>query len=244
MKVFENTQPETNVTVTITSCGRFDLLQKTIESLFRTADAYLNVKIYDDSANEDQQRQITDAYGKRFDLYLGEERRGQAFGLDFLYSRVTTPWLFHCEDDWEFIRTGYLQESAKVLNGDLSIMIVGLAIMDVYFSLGAAVNLHEVQGVRVYDQPKWRIDERHGWWHGWVGSPNLKRTADVSKFPKFSSVYDEEEWDREVFGKSGCKSVWLDKPYVQHTGYGRSLFPPGDMIRRCWQDQNLKGRMV
>jgi hypothetical protein len=235
MKAFENRQPETNVTVTITSCGRFDLLQKTIESLFKTADAYLNIKIYDDSANRDQQKQIIDAYSRRFDLYLGEERRGQAFGLDFLYSKVETPWLFHCEDDWEFIDTGYLQESAKVLNGDLSIMIVGLAIKQEYFRLGAAVNLYEIQGARIYNHPKWRIDEKHGYWHGWVGSPNLKRTNDLKKFPKFSSVFDEEEWDREVFGKSGYKSVWLEKCYVRHIGYGRSLFPAGDMIRRCWQ---------
>jgi len=48
-------------------------------------------------------------------------------------------------------------------------------------------------------------------------------------------VFDEEEWDREVFGKSGYKSVWLAKCYVEHIGYGRSLFSQGDMIRRCWQ---------
>jgi len=235
----KNKQYDTNVTATILSCGRFDLLQRSIESFLRTALTGVNVIIYDDSAIEAQHQKIVDEYGKKFDLYLGEERKGQAWGIDFLFSKVETPWIFYLEDDWLFLEDGYLQESARVLTEDASIMICGLAIKQSYFSLGAATNLHEVSGVRVYDHPKWRIDEKHGWWNGWIGSPNLKRTSDVRSLPKFFSVYDEEAWDREVWKNlvenKGKKSVWLEKCYVEHLGYGRSLFPPGDKLRRCWQ---------
>lgn len=237
MIIVENKQFDTNVTATITSCGRFDLLQRTIESFIRTAGTGVNIKIYDDSAVKEQQEKIISTYGKVFDLYLGEERKGQAFALDFLYSKVQTPWLFHMEDDWEFLDTGYLQASANVLNSDVSIMVVGLAIMDIYFQLGAAVNLHEVGGVWIYDHPRWRIDEKHAWWWGTIGSPNLKRLTDVKDLPKFSSVYGEEEWDNTVWRnlvEQGYKSVWLEKCYVKHIGDGRSLFASGDMIRRNW----------
>jgi len=237
MIVIENKQFDTNVTATITSCGRFDLLKRTIESFIRTAGTGVNIKVYDDSAVKEQQEKIINTYGKTFDLYLGEERKGQAFALDFLYSKVETPWLFHMEDDWEFIKEGYLQESVKVLNADSSIMIVGLAILDLYFQVGAAVNLHEIGGVKVYDHPRWRIDERHGYWHGWIGSPNLKRKTDIDRLPKFSSVLNEEVWDRDVFGKSGAKSVWLEKCYVRHIGDGRTTFYNGsvDMVVRNWK---------
>jgi hypothetical protein len=191
--------------------------------------------IYDDSADEKQHRQIFELYGKRFDLYFGDKRMGQAFALDFIYDQVKTPWIFHCEDDWEFVLPWYIQDSIRVLTADPNILICGLAIRQDYFKLGAAVNLHEVGGVKVWDQPKWRIDENHGWWYGWVGSPNLKRTADMCKLPKFSSVMSEEEWDREVFGKSGKKSVWLNRCCVRHIGYGRSLFVEGDMLIRDWR---------
>jgi hypothetical protein len=188
--------------------------------------------------NEKQHQKIVNEYGKKFDLYLGEERKGQAWGIDFLFSKVETPWTFYLEDDWLFLEAGYLQESARVLTADPSIMICGIAIKQIYFNLGAAVNLHEVSGVRVYDHPKWRIDENHGWWHGWIGSPNLKRTDDVRTLPKFSSVYNEEDWDntvwRNLVENKDKKSVWLDKPYVEHIGYERSLFSQGDMERRCW----------
>jgi hypothetical protein len=230
----KNKQYNTNVTATILSCGRFDLLQRTIESFLKTAGTGVNVILYDDSANEEHQQLIFNEYSSKFDLYLGDERKGQAWGIDFLFSKAETPWIFYLEDDWLFLEPGYLQDSARVLTADPSIMICGIAIKQSYFSLGAATNLHEVSGVRVYDHSRWRISEHHGWWNGWIGSPNLKRTDDIRKLPKFSSVFDEEEWDREVFGKSGRRSVWLEKRYVEHIGYGRSLFPPGDMIRRNW----------
>jgi hypothetical protein len=234
IRVLECNQPNFEITATITSCGRSDLLERTINSLLNTAEMKMNIKIYDDSANSDQQNRMAKLYEGRFDLYLSDERMGQAFALDYLYSKVKTPWLFHCEDDWEFIDSGYFSSSMKILTEDPSIIIVGLALRSEYFGVGAATNFHEVAGVPVYDHPRWRIDENHGWWNGWVGSPNLKRTKDTIRFGKFSSVLNEEEWDRKVFSNNGVRSVWLTKPCVRHIGDGRTLFVSGDMIQRNW----------
>src|SRR4030042_2403288 len=231
MIIIENKQFDTNVTATITSCGRFDLLQKTIESFLMTSGTGVNIKIYDDSADKEEQQKIIQAYGDTLDLYLGEKRMGQAWALDFLYSKVDTYWLFHMEDDWEFLDTGYLQDSATILWNYPQIMVCGLAIRPEYFELEAATKPKYLHGIKVWDHSKWRISENHGWWYGWIGSPNLKRTSDVRSLPKFLSVPSEEDWDNTVWKglvELGNKSVWLDKCYVTHIRYGRSLFPEGE----------------
>ena len=36
--------------------------------------------------------------------------------MDRAYSNVTTPFIFHCEDDWEFYRKGFI-EDVEILTG-------------------------------------------------------------------------------------------------------------------------------
>jgi hypothetical protein len=35
--------------------------------------------------------------------------------IDRAYADVTTPFIFHCEDDWRFFRSGFIEESLLLL---------------------------------------------------------------------------------------------------------------------------------
>ncbi|MXW91878.1 MAG: glycosyltransferase family 2 protein [Rhodospirillaceae bacterium] len=105
-------------TVALTSCGRFDLLERTLGSLLPRLDGPLaEILIAEDSGDarvHDVVRQFGDAYG-RIDVILNDPPLGQIKSIDRLYSRVGTEWIFHCEDDWEFFGDGFIEKSFAIL---------------------------------------------------------------------------------------------------------------------------------
>ena len=38
--------------------------------------------------------------------------------IDLAYSNVDTEWIFHCEDDWEFYREGFVEDSMALLEAN------------------------------------------------------------------------------------------------------------------------------
>ena len=96
------------VTVVLTSCGRLDLLTKTIES-FNKFNTYPITKFIfiDDSGDikfKKKANKILTSLLKKYDysLIFNENRQGQIKSVDYAYSMVETPYIFHLEDDWEF----------------------------------------------------------------------------------------------------------------------------------------------
>lgn len=218
-------QPECDITVTITSTGRFNLLTRTIDSLMKTIGRPVKVIISDDSQDSEQHRLILAEYGgiSGFDVYIQDENIGQAKNLDFLYGLVDTPYLFHCEDDWEFGETGYIEDSLDILAECPDVCIIGMVKDSNFERLGAVgAERQTARGTVFYNHPRWRIDEQHDWWHGWIGSPHLMRRRDCATLGSFQQAPTEAAFDRDVFANSGMKSVWLEEQYCEHIGAGRS----------------------
>jgi hypothetical protein len=127
------------ITIALTSCGRFDLLEKTVQSLVRNWDGPKpkDFYIYDDSElsgfQKDRLKNILKTY---LDFYewpvsiigaidpRSTPKIGQIKAIDRLYSRVLTPYIFHCEDDWEFTKSGFIEKSLDILESDPKIMQV------------------------------------------------------------------------------------------------------------------------
>ena len=226
-----NKQPDSDVTVIVLSCKRFDLLKRTISSLLDTINYPVRIIMLDDSEDTATHKDIVREYGHLFDIYIHGKSHGPAWAADKLLSMVETKYAFRCEDDWEFIQSGYLQASIEILEEQPEIGVIGIVLDDEFKKYGAvdtSTSYSTSSGQRYYDHPRWRIDENHAWWNGWIGSPNLKRMADIKKLGKYSNVKSEAEWDREVWAKSGMRSVWLEDQYAKHTGEGRSVWPDGE----------------
>lgn len=237
-------QPDSDITVTVTSCGRVDLLERTLASLMATVGRSVKVIILDDGEDADQHVKIIERFADIYDLYIPGIAHGHAWALDVLYSMVKTPYLFHCEDDWEFLKTGYIEESLDVLNENSDIIVVGLAKDEEFTRLGAVGERHETKAETVYyEHCRWRIDKDHAYWNGWIGSPNLKRRVDCLEMGRFLESPSEVEYDRR-FAKSGKRSVWLAEQYVRHTGGGRTVWegwPRGKA--RDWTKPSIGKRM-
>ena len=224
---------EKQITITLTSCGRWDLLEKTIKSLVQFWDG---PKPYELLIYEDQELRvlhfstlygfISEWIGKdswEFEIYHG--KRGQISAIDFLYSKVKTPYIFHQEDDWETTKSGFIQKSLSILEEKPSIMQVWLRAPN-------DRNGHPCHGVaqKTTDGTKYHVLKTGymGKWHGYSMNPGLRRLSDYQKlFPNGFAA--EIPWnpknplESEIlvgrkFFKNGFRAATLLDGYCRHIG--------------------------
>ncbi len=122
-------------TVAITSCGRFDLLQRTLDTLLpRLEGPIAKIIIVEDSGNsevidavkpfckklqEDRYLSSGKFFGEGIEVIINKPPLGLLKSIDRLYSKIETNWIFHCEDDWEFSGGGEVHR--KIICSDESI---------------------------------------------------------------------------------------------------------------------------
>lgn len=219
----------------VTSCGRFDWLKTTMNSLRDTAGIDLDITIYDDSANPEQHEKIKDYFGGSCKLYLGEKRMGKAHALDFLTSLVKDPWYLTCEDDFEFIENGYLQEYFSVLSYSDKIIVLTCDINNDH-----STNLGEIDTINGVKIRYWKPNiERNTMLYGYTdGCLQLKKRSQINLFPPLSKYRNEIDYDEKVFGnrlyKEGYRSAMLLKNYVIHLGANSTTYTTKDNTKRTW----------
>jgi GT2 family glycosyltransferase len=114
------------ITVVVTTCGRIELLKRTLESFSKFNTAPISEYILvDDSGNKDIHNEIRNLY-PNYTLILNPVNRGQSACIDDAYSLVKTPYIFHTEGDWEYYREGFMEKSLAILEGNEKIIQVWL----------------------------------------------------------------------------------------------------------------------
>ena len=92
-----------DISLVITSSGRADLLAKTLASMQPWI--YL---IHERILIDDMRPGHTDIslLAREYGFYYFENEKplGQHLSIDRAYQHVTNPYIFHCEDDWEFTK--------------------------------------------------------------------------------------------------------------------------------------------
>jgi hypothetical protein len=114
------------VTFVLTSCGRIDLLEQTLNSFFK----FNNYPIYkyiiiEDSADPkvfEQCNILNQKYDNKIEFIFNDTKLGQTKSIDKVYSNVKTPYIFHCEDDWEFYANGFIQKSINILKSNPDVL--------------------------------------------------------------------------------------------------------------------------
>src|SRR5579863_4692646 len=94
-------------TVVLTSCGRQDLLGRTINTFLQFNTAPLERFIVIEDGPGERNAGLRRTFSSDLFLWLATgDRVGQIQAVDEAYRRVRTPYIFHCEDDWEFYAPG------------------------------------------------------------------------------------------------------------------------------------------
>lgn len=215
------------VTVVVTSFNRFDLLERMINSLKKVEDyPFKEIIIIEDSANKEMHKKVIDAFSKTCRLILNEKNIGAYESIDLVYSQVTTPYVLHIEDDWEFIYGGFVKPAIEVLKHDEMIMQVSLEHNPVMSTLPEQLYANGVP----YKIVGTDVD---GWWHGFTCHPSVRSMAGYEKTKPWTqwSSPDEGLSHRELkvgfeYFRLGYKAAILSKSYCIHTGLGRCTWHP------------------
>jgi hypothetical protein len=239
------------VTVVLTSCGRQDLLERTLDSFFLHNTYPVRAFII----IEDGVRSINDHLQSKYQKYAVTwldtgERAGQVAAIDIAYARVKTDFIFHCEDDWEFLRPRFIERSLVILNSRPDILMVSLRDKDdqngypvydpVYFAEWVPYRLM----YESYDAGKW------GTWHGFAWNPGLRRRRDYELLGSFGSLdplHTKPVWqvEREAgvfYRKHGFATALLAEDcgpgYVRHLGDDRHVDEAN--VRPSWHSVRLE----
>lgn len=218
-------------TVALTSCGRFDLLQRTLASLLPRLEGPLEkILIIEDSGNDDVMNvvgQFSDT-AVNMEVIVNPVPLGQIESIDLLYSKVETEWIFHCEDDWEFFGDGFIPASFALLKAIDSITFVnprdpgdhrpGFCLPETFVQPTSVSSVH----YRIVDP------EVAGGVAGLGFNPGLRRMRDykiTGTYSSFGAIASERHVG-ELLVDMGFRVAHLAQPAVRHLGGGRHITDP------------------
>jgi hypothetical protein len=205
------------VTLVITSCGRPDLLDRTINSfLLHNTYPIQNTIIIEDGPALTISQDLSN-----INIIINKERKGQVYSIDKAYSYVTTPFIFHCEDDWEFYKSGFIERSLEILTNNGHILQAWLREQQ-------DTNGHPVEKREDLSYDLMALD----WgdkWHGFSWNPGLRRLSDYKTIDNYSKYQEEtlaigtEAVLNKIYKDLGFRAAILREGYVKHIGEGRHI---------------------
>lgn len=218
------------IDVTITSCGRQDLLKQTIESFLKFADLPISkIYVYEDSGKKGINDHLKVLF-PQIEFIEPCPKVGQIKALDCLLSKVTTEYYFGLEDDWTTLSSGFMAQSLDILQSQPNIS-------EVWLRLRNERNGHPVQPsvYRAKSGTKYQLvkTDYRGQWHGTSFGPTLRRLSNYKNlFPNgyagVTTFNIKEPWKSEievgqVYKKAGFKAATLMQGFVKHLGNGRHI---------------------
>lgn len=217
-----------SVSVVLTSCNRFDLLQKTLESFFKYNTYPISqFIIIEDSHNVKKLNNILQKFTHiDFVVLWNAPQIGQMKSIEKAYSYVTSEYIFHCEDDWEFYRTSFIEDSLEILNSNKKIVTVWLREQN-------DTNSHPIDA-QIYtakdnDKVKYQLlqvnhkrKKNSLEWHGFTFNPGLRRYSDYRLVAPISKYSGERELSEKYF-QLGYRAAIVKKGYIRHIGFHRGI---------------------
>jgi hypothetical protein len=180
------------VTIVITSCNRPAELTITLNSFFKfNTYPIKKIIIVEDSGIkgciDEAIKEIPNNIEKQ--IIYNDTNLGQCKNIDKAYNLVDTEYLFHCEDDWEFINFSFIEESLKILKQDTKIFLVNPSTHNNCFT---SLHGHPIQPT-IYNnsyQLMGILTERANTWYGFTFNPSLRRTSDAKIFFPYEQYFN------------------------------------------------------
>ena len=208
------------ITACLTSCGRFNLLEETLDSFFATnqypIDEFL---LSEDSCDPSIIQKITDKY-PQIKIFSDTVKRGQVYWIDYLYNEANNDYIFHMEDDWLFeYDNQYVDSSVTILENYPNIHQVWIRHQSDHNHNTVGETLH-INGV------EHRIVNREFCqWCGFSWNPALRRKSDYKKlFPDgFKAIGSEYDCNLYI-ANLGYTATMLVNTTCKHIGWDHHVF--------------------
>jgi hypothetical protein len=234
---------DSEITLVVTSCGRFELLSGTLKSfdVFNTA-PIREIFITEDCGKEEVRNCLPEHWREHTTFFINHPQLGQLSSIDLAYEHVQTPWIFHCEDDWAFYRPGFVEESLILLEAQPQALQVwlrsaahDLAVHSPYISLGER---QVVAGIPCYRMVSGKAD-----WQGFSFNPGLRRLSDYQKHAPYCRFKGEKDISR-IYAGEGRYSLILENDAVLHTGWGEHVVVPHERERKIKVKRRQRQKMI
>jgi hypothetical protein len=203
-----------DITLFITSCGRPDLLRITLESFVKYNDYPIKkCVIIDDSGRKgivDFSHNILPFSCK---IIYNDKNLGLIKSTVEGIKHVDTEYVFHCEDDWEFFDSGFIEKSIDILNCDEKIILVGLIPYKRY--IGTCFE-NEIQN------NKYRFMMEYGTCGNYTANPSLRKKEIYDAYNHYNT-----EGELSIYYRNKGKKIAMtlnSKGYVRHIGKHNSAY--------------------
>ncbi len=220
--------------VVITSCNRFDLLQRTVRSLLETMDGPLEEILVIEDSGEEAVFDVLKDLDKRIRIIVNQPQLGQMKAIDRAYGEICTDFVFHCEDDWEFFRSGYIAQSFALLHRFPMASMVSLRSREEQNPLIRDMPVEKLGTVEFFRQDP----SLHPEYFSYSFNPGLRRMSDYRRFAPLHRLGREEDVSYH-FKKAGYWMANLQQPAVRHIGGQRHVADPMQHAR----PKTLAGRL-
>jgi|TARA_B100000767_G_scaffold274963_1_gene309800 hypothetical protein len=227
------------ITFILTSCGRLDLLERTLDSFFKFNTAEIERYIItEDSADPEVFKACEtlnkEKYDSKLEFIFNHKKLGQSRSIDAAYATIDTEYIFHLEDDYEFYRSGFIEISKDLLESRPEILQGWLqskkdgqvnVICPKVFKTNKGTSFRYVMPVSFYTG---RIIEGKKEvvinYYGFTYRPTLKRLKDYLELGNGGyTQYGLEHLVDYAYRDMGYRIVSLterdDDGYVNHTGW-------------------------
>jgi hypothetical protein len=204
-----------------------NLLGPTLASLERTNTYSFGRRVLvDGSCDPEKYASIAQVFGGSFDLIFPSCNLDQAGAIDLAYSTVDTPFIFHCEDDWDFHGSGYVEQSLEILNENPQHLMVWVRDHDDSGHPRLPETYYTTKGT-----PYRKLTPNYKGWKGFSWSSGLRRLSDYHLIRPYSShVYPSANpWEKAagiIYANMGFVTVSTAGKYCKHTGADRHIEVP------------------
>jgi GR25 family glycosyltransferase involved in LPS biosynthesis len=227
------------VTLTITTCKRFDLFEKTINSIINCVDID-QIDFWfcvDDNSSDDDRQKMKELY-PFFEFYFKDiKEKGHPQSMNIIRNYVKTPYVFHLEDDWKFfVKRNYIKDAIDIIESNKSI---GQCLFNKnYAEIESDIDIkggtyHTTNsGLRYFIHEYCRTqEETNNWknkygnckssfyWPHWSLRPSLLRTYIFKDIGEFNEQISHFEMDyAHKYANKGYVSAFFEGIYCLHTG--------------------------
>lgn len=230
----ENRTP--TIALVVTSCGRASLLHRTLTTFaeFNTLEINEAIVIEDGGLDHDKEllARMLKLDPERLMLIKNKKNLGQIHSIDRAYQAVRSDFIFHCEDDWEFYKSGFMEVSLKILHADPRIFCVWLRAHN--DTNGHPID-REVQ--QSSDGTSYHLMSKgyRGVWHGFTLNPGLRRRVDCLVM----GPYSELPLAHELSGRTRTAESDVSIHY-NRLGYSGAITSCAEgFVRHIGQDHHL-----
>lgn len=210
-----------SVALCLTIGRRPILLRQTLESLLPLATFQQIIAVNDfgdTESNEVFKELCPSGILINLGVHMGHHR-----AVDAMYSKVETPYILHCEDDWLFVSKLELDDAIRLLQSTPTIGSVCLRkVSDFGFTENEAKRtvFQEKSGVKYR-----RLDGMHDQWHGFTFNPHIISIDEWKRIGPYSNYKKERHISRKFRGL-GKHVAYLEAGSCIHIGQDESISNP------------------